>query len=79
MWGYSFVAPTAGTRREPAIAVGSGYWGNDITSGTTLYITKNHATTANLTTDWEIHGQKQSQPGPGGQFSKVTARPGLYR
>jgi hypothetical protein len=38
--------------------VGSGYWGNNITSGTTLYISKNHATTANLTTDWEIHGQK---------------------
>jgi hypothetical protein len=32
--------------------------GNDLTSGLTYYITKNKATTANLATDWEIHGQK---------------------
>ena len=29
-----------------------------ITSGTTAYLTKNKGTTANLTTAWEIHGQK---------------------
>jgi hypothetical protein len=38
----------------------------DITSGTTLYITKNKATTPNLSTDWEIHGQKSgTNVGPG--------------
>ncbi len=31
---------------------------NNITSGTTVYITKNKGATANLATDWEVHGQK---------------------
>src|SRR5271154_2745791 len=57
--GYAFVAPTGRFTQGASNNVGSGYWGNDITSGTTLYITKNQATTANLTTDWEIHGQKR--------------------
>jgi hypothetical protein len=70
--GYSFVAPTGRYTPGASDNVGSGYWGNDITSGTTLYITKNHATTANLTTDWEIHGQKTVASRPGGQFSKIT-------
>jgi hypothetical protein len=56
--GYAFVAPTGRFSPGASDNVGSGYWGNDITSGTTLYITKNHATTANLATAWEIHGQK---------------------
>ena len=38
--------------------IGSGYWGNDITSNTTFYVTKNKGTSANLATIWEIHGQK---------------------
>lgn len=38
--------------------MGSGYWGNDITTGTTFYITKNKGTSANLFTDWETHGTK---------------------
>src|SRR5271165_1198736 len=56
--GYAFVAPTGRFTPGASNNVGSGYWGNNITSGTTLYITKNQGTTANLTTDWEIHGQK---------------------
>jgi hypothetical protein len=40
--------------------------------GTTLYITKNQGTTANLATDWEIHGQKTVASTPSGQFSKIT-------
>src|SRR5208282_3300336 len=56
--GYSFTAPTGRYTAGASNNVGSGYWGNDITSGTTLYITKNHGTTANLATAWEIHGQK---------------------
>src|SRR5271156_1987587 len=56
--GYAFVAPTGRFTQGASNNVGSGYWGNDLTSGTTLYITKNQATTANLVTDWEIHGQK---------------------
>jgi hypothetical protein len=40
--------------------VGTGYLGNHQMTGTTLYITKNKATSANLFTDWEVHG---SRPG----------------
>jgi hypothetical protein len=56
--GYAFTAPTGRFTPGASNNVGSGYWGNNITSGTTLYITKNQGTTANLFTDWEIHGQK---------------------
>jgi hypothetical protein len=57
--GYAFVAPTGRFTQGASNNVGSGYWGNFITTGTTLYITKNHATTANLVTAWEIHGEKR--------------------
>jgi hypothetical protein len=56
--GYAFTAPTGRFTAGASDNVGSGYWGNNITSGTTFYITKNKATSANLSTDWEIHGQK---------------------
>lgn len=51
--GYAFVAPTGRFTAGASNNVGSGYWGNFITSGATLYITKNQGTTANLTTAWE--------------------------
>ena len=70
--GYSFVAPTGRYSPGASNNVGSGYWGNDITSGTTLYITKNQGTTANLTTDWEVHGQKTVASAVTGQLSKIT-------
>jgi hypothetical protein len=70
--GYAFTAPTGGYTAGASDNVGSGYWGNDITSGTTLYVTKNKGTTANLATDWEIHGQKTVSSTPSGQFSKIT-------
>jgi hypothetical protein len=56
--GYSFTAPTGRFTQGASDNVGSGYWGNNITSGTTFYITKNKGTSANLSTAWEIHGQK---------------------
>jgi hypothetical protein len=56
--GYAFTAPTGRFTQGASNNVGSGYWGNDITSGTTLYITKNHGTTANLATAWEIHREE---------------------
>jgi hypothetical protein len=56
--GYAFMAPTGRFTAGASDNVGSGYWGNHITSGTTFYITKNKGTTANLFTDWEIHGNK---------------------
>jgi hypothetical protein len=55
--GYAFTAPTGRFTAGATNNVGSGYWGNNITSGATVYITKNKGTTANLATDWEIHGQ----------------------
>lgn len=55
---YAFVAPTGRFTAGATNNVGSGYWGNHIATGTTVYLTKNRGTTANLTTDWEIHGQK---------------------
>jgi hypothetical protein len=70
--GYAFTAPTGRYTAGANDNVGSGYWGNDITSGTTLYITKNHGTTANLATAWEIHGQKEVAGIPAGQPSKIT-------
>ena len=70
--GYAFTAPTGRYTPGASNNVGSGYWGNNITSGTTLYITKNQGTTANLATDWEIHGQKTVASTPSGQFSTIT-------
>ena len=36
--------------------VGTGYFGNHLMTGITVYITKNKGTSANLFTDWEVHG-----------------------
>jgi hypothetical protein len=38
--------------------VGTGYFGNHLMTGTTVYITKNKGTSANLFTDWEVHGAR---------------------
>ncbi len=70
--GYAFTAPVGRYTAGASNNVGSGYWGNNITSGTTLYITKNRGTSANLATDWEIHGQKTVASIPSGQTSKIT-------
>jgi len=70
--GYSFVAPTGRYTAGASNNVGSGYWGNNITSGTTFYLTKNKGTSANLATDWEIHGSKKIASTPAGQFSNKT-------
>jgi hypothetical protein len=68
--GYAFTAPTGRFTAGASDNVGSGYWGNNITSGTTVYITKNKGTSANLSTDWEIHGQKSgTNLTPGQAFS----------
>lgn len=42
--GYGFMAPTGRYTAGASNNVGSGYWGNNITSGTTFYITKNKGT-----------------------------------
>jgi len=70
--GYSFTAPTGRYAAGASNNVGSGYWGNNLTTGTTFYITKNKGTSANLATDWEIHGQRKTASVPAGQFSNKT-------
>jgi len=70
--GYAFVAPTGRFTPLANNNVGSGYWGNNLTTGTTYYITKNKGTSANLFTDWESHGQRKAASTPAGQFSNIT-------
>jgi hypothetical protein len=70
--GYAFSAPTGRYTAGASDNVGSGYWGNNITSGTTFYITKDKGTSANLATDWEVHGQRQAASTPAGQLSNIT-------
>ena len=68
--GYGFVAPTGRFTPGASDNVGSGYWGNFITTGTTLYITKNKGTSANLFTGWEIHGKESgTNKTPGQAFT----------
>jgi hypothetical protein len=57
--GYAFVAPTGKFSPGASDNVGSGYWGNNFATGTTFYVTKNKGTSLNLSTNWEIHGQKR--------------------
>ena len=57
--GYAFVAPTGRYTPGASDNIGSGYWGNNWLTGTTLYLTKNKGTSANLFTNYEFHGSKQ--------------------
>ena len=57
--GYAFVAPTGAFSPGATSNVGSGYWGNNLASGTTFYVTKNKATQLNMATNWEFHGTKR--------------------
>jgi hypothetical protein len=72
---YAFTAPTGRFTPGSTTNVGSGYWGNNLASGTTLYVTKNKGTTANLTTDWEIHCKKSGT----NETPAVTTRMSLRR
>jgi len=52
---------------------GTGYFGNHLVSGTTVYLSKNKGTSANLFSDWEVHGPRQGTNGtyktPGQAFT----------
>jgi hypothetical protein len=71
--GYAFMAPTGRYTAGGSDNVGSGYWGNHFVTGTTLYLTKNKGTSANLFTDWEFHGSRTTGRGttltPGEAFT----------
>ena len=75
--GYAFMAPTGRYTPGASDNVGSGYWGNNFLTGTTAYLTKNKATTANLSTNWEFHGNKTTGNGttitPGQAFTDEWA------
>lgn len=67
------MAPTGRYTPGASDNVGSGYWGHNIITGSTFYLTKDKGTTADLFTDWEIHGSKTTGLGtkatPGQAFT----------
>jgi len=68
--GYAFFAPTGRYTFGASNNIGSGYWGNDLISGTSAYLTKNKGTSANLFIDWEHHGTKRgTNETPGQTFT----------
>jgi hypothetical protein len=70
LWvGDGFVAPTGRYTPGASDNIGSGYWGNQVMSGTTVYLTKNRGTTANLFTDWEQHGSKDTSTSSANRYS----------
>ena len=73
MLGDGFVVPSGRYHPGATNNVGSGYFGNHLQTGTTFYITKNKGTSANLFTDWEVHGRRYGTAGtfkvPGQAFT----------
>ena len=61
--GDAFYTPTGRYTPGAPNNIGSGYFGNHVSMGTTVYLTKNKGTSANIFTDWEVHGQKQITSG----------------
>jgi hypothetical protein len=57
--GDAFMVPTGRYAPGAANNIGTGYFGNHLTMGTTFYLTKNKGTSANIFTDWEVHGPRQ--------------------
>ena len=55
----AFMVPTGRYTPGASNNIGTGYFGNHLQTGTTFYVTKNKATSVNLFTDWEVHGQRQ--------------------
>jgi hypothetical protein len=53
------MAPTGRYTPGASDNMGTGYFGNHVQTGTTFYITKNRATSANMFTDWEVHSARQ--------------------
>jgi hypothetical protein len=67
---YAFVVPSGRYTAGATDNVGSGYWGNHVNSGATVYLTKNKGTTANVFGNWEIHGRrKDTDITPGQAFT----------
>ncbi len=68
--GYGLTVPTGRYVDGATSNVGSGYWGHNLLSNWTVYLTKNRMTTADLATVWEIHSKKDgSNVTPGQAFT----------
>jgi hypothetical protein len=69
----AIIAPTGRYNPGATNNVGTGYFGNHLIDGITYYITKNKGTSANIFTDWEVHGARQgtnsTQKTPGQAFT----------
>ena len=66
---YGFVAPTGRYKGGASNNVGSGYWGQDISSGQTVYLTKDKKTAFSAYEMYEFHGtQRDTQIHPGQTF-----------
>ena len=67
---YGFIAPTGRFSGGASDDAGSGYWGHDISSGQTVYLTKNKATSFSAYELYEFHGtQRDTQVHPGQTFN----------
>jgi hypothetical protein len=67
---YGFIAPTGRFRSGASDNAGSGYWGHDISSGQTIYLTKNKGTSFSAYELFEFHGtQRDTQVHPGQTFN----------
>lgn len=72
--GYAFNAPTGRFTPGASDNVGSGYWGHNLLTGSTFYLTKDKGTSADLFTAWEFnHSSKDTGLGtsitPGQAFT----------
>src|ERR1700734_469031 len=69
----AMILPTGRYNPGATNNVGTGYFGNHLLDGITYYITKNKGTSANLFSDWEVHGARQgtnnTQKTPGQAFT----------
>jgi hypothetical protein len=71
--GYAVMLPTGRYSPGANNNIGSGYVGNDVFMGTTVYLTKDKGTSANIFADWEAHSHRQGLNGtfktPGQAFT----------
>lgn len=67
---YGFIAPTGRFKGGATDNAGSGYWGQDISSGQTVYLTRNKATSFSAYELYEFHGtQRGTHVHPGQTFN----------
>src|SRR5260370_9764877 len=71
--GEGVMLPTGRYTPRATHNVGTGYFGNHFLTGTTVSLTTNKGTSANLFTDWEVHGARAGTNGtnktPGQAFT----------